>query len=156
MKILEIKRHLNKPDESYLCDLLLRGSDYVILKYVSTQPGRVGSVTFEAGSTTFAHYKTGRGYVVWKMLNPDKTLEGHLFHICKDQQVKDTRVEYLDLLLDVWIDSEGQLTILDRDELETCARNGEIGDKELRWIAQQEQVITENWKQIVSDLDLLF
>ena len=35
MKILEIKRHLNKPDESYLCDLLARGSDYVIVKYVS-------------------------------------------------------------------------------------------------------------------------
>ena len=29
MKILEIKRHLNKPDESYLCDLLKRGNDYV-------------------------------------------------------------------------------------------------------------------------------
>ena len=155
MNILEIKRHLNKPDESYLCDLLARGNDYVILKYVSPQPGRVGSVTFEAGSTTFAYYKTGRGYVVWKMLNPGKMLEGHLFHICKDQQVQDTRVEYLDLLLDVWIDSEGQLTILDRDELENCAQKGKIGDKELRWIAHQELIIKENWRQIISDLDHL-
>ena len=64
MKILEIKRHLNKPDETYLCDLLKRGSDYVILKYVSKQPGRVGSVTFEVGSTTFAYYRTGMRYVI--------------------------------------------------------------------------------------------
>ncbi len=153
MKILEIKRHLNKPDESYLCDLLVRGNDYVILKYVSAQPGRVGSVTFEVGSTTFAYYKTGMGYVVWKMLNPDEMLEGHLFHICKDQRVKDTRVEYLDLLLDVWIDSQGQLTILDRDELETCARKGKLLDKELRWIARQEQVIKDNWSQIIFEFD---
>ena len=155
MKILEIKRHLNKPDESYLCDLLLRGNDYVILKYVSPHPGRVGSVTFGAGSTTFAYYRTGKGYVIWRMLNPKKILEGHLFHICKDQQVQDTRVEYLDLLLDVWIDSGGHMIILDRDELEDCAEKGEIGEKELRWIAQQEKVIKENWRQIISDFDRL-
>jgi hypothetical protein len=155
MKILEIKRHLNKPDESYLCDLLKRGSDYVILKYVSRQLGRVGSISFEAGSTTFAYYKTGMGYVIWKMLNPGKILQGHLFHICRDQQVHEGRVEYLDLLLDVWIDSKGHMTILDRDELEACAEKGVIGEAELVWIARQEQEINENWRQIISDFALL-
>ena len=155
MKILELKRHLNKPDESYLCDLLKRGSDYVILKYVSKQPGRVGSVTFEAGSTTFAYYKTGMGYVIWKMVNPGKILKGHLFHICRDQQVHEDRVEYLDLLLDVWIDPEGQMTVLDRDELEVCAQKGVIGERALTWIARQEQEINENCRQIISDFDRL-
>jgi hypothetical protein len=155
MKILEIKRHLNKPDETYLCDLLKRGSDYVILKYVSKQPGRVGSVTFEVGSTTFAYYRTGMRYVIWKMLNPGKILEGHLFHICRNQQVQEDRVEYLDLLLDVWVDSEGHITILDRDELEACAEKGVIGEGELTWIAGQELEINENWRQIISDFDLL-
>ena len=155
MKILEMKRHLNKPDESYLCDLLKRGSDYVILEYVSDQPGRVGSVTFEAGTTTFAYYKTGMGYVIWKILSPRKILKGHLFHICRDQQVQEDRVEYLDLLLDVWIDPEGHMTILDRDELEACAEKGVIGEGEQTWIAQQEQEINENWRQIISDFDRL-
>ena len=71
MKILELNLHLNKPEESYQCDLLKRGSDYVLVKYVSERPGRVGAVTFDVGSTTFAYYRTGMGYVVWKMLNPD-------------------------------------------------------------------------------------
>ena len=52
MKILELKRHLNKPDESYLCDLLKRGRDFIIVKYVSDRPVRVGSVTFDAGLAT--------------------------------------------------------------------------------------------------------
>ena len=154
MKIWEIKRHLNKPDESYLCDLLQRGSDYVILKYVSEQPGRVGAVTFGAGSTTFAYYKTGMGYVIWKMLNPDKRLAGHLFHICRDLQVGENKVEYLDLLLDVWFEAKGQMTILDRDEVEACALKGVIGARDLTWIARQEQEIVENWRQIISDFDL--
>ncbi len=154
MKILEIKRHLNKPDESYLCDLLKRGNGCVVLKYVSKQPGRVGHITFEVGSTTYAYYRTGRGYVLWRMFGPDHKLKGHLFHICKDQEVEEDRVEYLDLLLDVWIDGEGLVTVLDRDEVEACVGMGVLGEQDLAWIGRQEREIIENWSQIISELDL--
>ena len=82
MQILEVKRHLNKPDQLFLCDLLTRGDDYTVLKYVSEVSGRVGAITFEPGSTTYAYYKTGLGYVLWKMLKPGNLLAGYLFHIC--------------------------------------------------------------------------
>ena len=154
-KILEIKRHLNKPDESYLCDLLKRDSDWIIVKYVSERPGRVGSVTFDAGSTTFAYYRTGMGYVIWKMLTPECRLEGFLFHICQDLHVGKDKIKYLDLLLDVWIDADGQITILDRDEVEDCKAKGVIGEKELIWMALQEQEIVKNWKRIISDFNIL-
>lgn len=155
MKILELKRHFNKPEESYLCDLIRRGSDYIIVKYVSDKSGRVGSVTFNTGSTTYAYYKIGIGYVIWKMFNSDTRLEGYLCHICQDIDVEEDKVKYLDLLLDVWIDAEGQITILDRDEVKECVVKGVIGESELMWIAQQEQEIIENWKQIISDFNLL-
>ena len=155
MKILEIKRHLNKPDQSYLCDLLKRGSDYIIIKYVNEQPGSVGSVTFDTGSTTYAYYRNGMGYVVWKMADPHNELEGYLFHICCDLQVREDRVVYLDLLLDVWIDIRGQITILDRDEVQQCAAAAMIGENELMWIAQHEKQIVENWQQIVADFNRL-
>jgi predicted RNA-binding protein associated with RNAse of E/G family len=95
------------------------------------------------------------GYVIWKMFNSDTRLEGYLFHICQDINVKEDKVKYLDLLLDVWIDAEGQITILDRDEVEECALKGVIGESELIWLAQQEQEIIQNWKQIISDFNLL-
>ena len=154
-KILEIKRHLNKPDESYLCDLLKRNSDWIIVKYVSDRPGRVGSVIFDAGSKTYAYYKIGVGYVIWKMLDPDDILKGYLFHICQDLHVEKDKVKYLDLLLDVWIDADGQITILDRDEVEECKAKGVIGKKELTWIARQEQEIVKNWEQIITDFNIL-
>ena len=155
MKILEIKRHLNKPVESYLCDLLKRGNDYIIIKYVNEQPGSVGSVTFDTGSTTYAYYRKGMGYVVWKMVDPHNVLKGYLFHICCDLQVREDRVVYLDLLLDVWIDTRGQITILDRDEVQQCAEDHMIGENELMWIAQHERQIVENWQEIVADLNRL-
>ena len=50
MKILEIKRHLNKPDESYLCDLLKGGNGYALIRYVSPRTGRVGPLKAEPRS----------------------------------------------------------------------------------------------------------
>ena len=156
MKVLEIKRHINKPDQSFVCDLLKRGQDYIIIKYVNERPGNVGAVFFDTGSTTYAYYREAMGYVVWKMMNPDDVLEGYLFHICCDLQVHKDRVAYLDLLLDVWIDARGRLEILDRGEVQECAQAGMLGAHELGWIARQEQEIVENWPQIVADFnDLL-
>ena len=155
MQILEIKRHLNKPDETYLCDLYKWGDDYVVLKYVNEQPGRVGSITFDIGSTTYAYYRNGGGYVLWKMCGPNGHLKGYLFHICKNQKVKADRVEYLDLLLDLWIDAAGRLTVLDRNEVKACASEGVIGAKDLAWIELQEHEITENAGKIISDFDRL-
>ena len=155
MKILELKKHLNKPDESYLCDLLKRGNDYIIIKYVNEQPGSVGSVTFDTGSTTYAYYRNGMGYVIWKMENPHHVLEGYLFHICRDLRVREDKVEYQDLLLDVWIDATGQIKILDRDEVQQCAAAGLIGESELKWIVHYEQVIVGNWQQIIADFNHL-
>jgi predicted RNA-binding protein associated with RNAse of E/G family len=155
MKILEIKRHINKPDQSYLCDLLKRGDDYILIKYVNERPGSVGSVFFDTGSTTYAYYRDGEGYVVWKMINPHNVLEGYLFHICCDLQVREDRVAYLDLLLDIWIDPGGQLKILDRDEVQECVQSGLLGEHELGWIARQEEQIVANWQHIVADFDRL-
>ncbi|MFO7738191.1 MAG: DUF402 domain-containing protein [Desulfatiglandaceae bacterium] len=155
MKILELKRHLNKPDETYLCELYKRGDNYVVLEYVNEKPGRVGSITFDIGSTTYAYYRNDSGYVLWEMRGPTGRLKGYLFHICKDQRVKADRVEYVDLLLDLWIDTGGRLTVLDRDEVEVCAAKGAIGAEDLAWIEVQEHKITKNAEKIILDFERL-
>ena len=153
MKILEIKRHINKPDETYWCDLVGRGDDCLVLQYVSERSGRVGEVNFDPGSVTYAHYRSGRGYVLWRMAGPGGNLKGHLFHICRDQVVGDDWVSYLDLLLDVWIDPAGGLTVLDRDEVEACAASGAVGKGDLAWIAEQERAIRKNRRRMIAELD---
>lgn len=153
MAYLEVKRHLNKPDESYSCEALVRGNGTVVLKYVNDQPGRVSGVAFEVGSTTFAYYRTGAGYVLWKMCGADDRLKGHLFHICRDLKVGEDGVEYLDLLLDLWYDAEGRLTVLDREELEACRASGAVGKTDLDWIDRQAREIEQNAGQIIGAFD---
>ncbi len=156
MKILEVKRHLNKPDETYLCDLLLRdNAHFMVLKYVNERAGRVGGVSFEVGAVTYAYYRTGCGFVLWKMLDASANLKGYLFHICRHLKLGENRVEYLDMLLDIWIDDEGCISILDRNEVEECVADAIIGNEEVAWINRQENNILQNWKQITADFDAL-
>jgi len=155
MKILEIKRHLNKPDESYLCDLLTYGTGYALLRYVSPRAGKVGPLTFDPGTITDAYYHNGGGYVQWRMRDPDGQLRGHLFHVCREQTVVPERVEYLDLLLDIWVDQAGALTVLDRDEVDMCSAQGLLDEQSLTWIADQERRIRADHAEIIAAFDRL-
>lgn len=155
MKYLEIKRHLDKPDESYTCELLMQGTNYVVLKYVNDSFGQIGKEIFESGSTTFAYYRTGVGYVLWKMFGVDGKLKGHLFHICKDLWVGCGGVEYLDLFIDLWFDLKGGVTVLDREDLKAFQKLGGIEEDDLRWIHLHEQKITRNATEIIGKFDTL-
>ena len=155
MKILEIKRHLNKPDESYLCDLLKRGNGYILIRYVSPGAGRVGPLTFEPGTVTDAYYHTGGGYVQWRMRGANGCLRGHLFQVCREQKVSAERVEYLDMLLDLWVDQNGELLVLDRDEVDLCAAQGVLDQQDLAWIADQERRVRNDSAEMMAAFDRL-
>ncbi len=153
MSYREIKRHLDKPDAVFVCEPIARTPCSVLLKYVNTRPGRVGDVTFETGSVTYGYYRQGAGYVLWKTHDPQGRLLGHLFHICKNLEVRDHCVDYVDLMLDLWFDSEGRLAVLDRDELEAFERRGALRRQDSDWIASQERVIVDHVDEILADFD---
>ena len=153
MKYREIKRHLDKPDAVFNCEAIARARNYVVLKYVNARPGRVGDQEIHTGSVTYGYYRHGAGYVVWKMHDPEGRLLGHLFHICRNLKVDDRHVDYVDLMLDLWFDSAGRLTVLDRDELETYRRRNELSRQDMEWIARQERAIAGHVDEILEDFN---
>ena len=153
MSYLEVRRRLDKPDERYTCELIKKADGYALVRYVHEGPGKVGDVSFEVGSTTYAWYQTGCGYVTWEMCGPDGVLEGHLFHVCRDQEVREAEVEYLDLLLDLWFDADGRLTVLDREDVEAFRSNGTLTESDVEWISVQEGEIVAKRGEILFKLD---
>jgi hypothetical protein len=155
MAYLELKRHLDKPDAVYSCELFARGEDFVLLRYVSERSARVGDVEIVKGAITFALYREGHGYVTWRMLEPNGRLIGHLFHMCKDLEVGESQVEYLDLMLDLWFSPGGDQTELDREELEAFAEKGLVSGDDLTWIASKEMEIKEGYCAISNELEAM-
>ena len=82
-------------------------------------------------------------------------LKGYLFHICRDVQVEERRVSYLDLLLDIWIGSDGVVEVLDREDVEVCYGEGKLCEADLKTIAAEEKRIVTHWPVLVREMDAL-
>ena len=145
-KFLEIKRHLNKPDERYMCELIRKEPDHVILKYISDRvfESEKLDLKFPAGCATLAEYWTSRPYVFWTILSPTGELLGYLVHICKDLKIFDDSLDYLDMLLDIWFSSDGRHIVLDEDEVEQCIDAGRLTKADAEYIdAAKEEAIQD-------------
>jgi len=150
--IEEIKVHKNKETQRFRCSLLYREADCLVLSYHAEKAGRIKDIVIPAGSTTIAHYWTGRGYVLWRMYGPDSALIGTLFHICSAVTITETSVQYLDLIVDIWIPAQGEPLVLDEDELEECRQQGLVSDEERQWIEERKNIILNNTVEILKGL----
>jgi predicted RNA-binding protein associated with RNAse of E/G family len=149
---LEIKRHKNKPEQRFRCELLHRESGYAVLRYVAEKSGLIAAMSIAPGSTTVAHYWQDRPYVAWRMFDLKKNLIGTLFHICTNVCIREDHLSYDDLLLDIWIMPDGKIRVLDEDELQACITTGLVSNAELFHIRKAQHCITALHKEIITGL----
>ena len=144
---LEIKRHINKPDEEYRCELLKKRPGSVVLSYVSDRAfasSRLG-VTFPPRCVTHAFYWKSRPYVFWAIYSPGAKLLGYLVHICTEMEIGESSVSYLDMLLDIWFSPDGAHLVLDEDEVEQCLRRGLITEDDVAYIDASRKAALEDF-----------
>ncbi len=115
--ITEIKHNPGKPDQSFQCGLLHHGGSCMVISYRSDRPYSLGDIRIPSGTLTLAYYEEGLPYVLWKMIGPGGRLVGHYVHLCDRVRIGPDRVEYDDLLLDLWFYPDGGCRVLDEDEL---------------------------------------
>ena len=151
-RIEERKHHLNKPDETYLCDELHREPGTLVLKYDVTQDGHIGPFQIPAGSLTIAHYREEAAHVLWENYATDRSLIGYCYHICEPPQIGDDFVEYLDLMLDLWFDPDGNLTVLDESEFAEAQEQRLISAAEVRMAQQECEALPQRHADIIANL----
>jgi hypothetical protein len=162
-KFLEIKRHLNKPDERYDCELIRKEPDHVVLKYISDRVFESAKLRlkFPPGCVTLAEYWRSRPYAFWTILSPAGELIGYLVHICRGLKIFEDSLDYLDMLLDVWFYPDGRHVVLDKDEVKQCIDAGCLTKADAKYIdAAKEEAIRDfprnaaEAKKIASALDI--
>jgi hypothetical protein len=150
--IEEIKEHKNKETQRFFCTVLYRGVNYLVVSFHSEKEGKIKDIIIPPGTTTIGHYWGDRGYVVWRMYGSEGLLIGTLFHIVRNVSITNRHVQYLDLIVDVWITPDGSLRVLDEDELEECKKAGIISVEEERWIEKQKALILNAHATIIKAL----
>ncbi len=81
-KIEEIKRHKNKPEQRFLCDLALREPGHIVLVYHASTAGRIADIDIAPGSTTIAHY-----WQAWRLCS--------VAHVCRRPHPYRNALSYL-------------------------------------------------------------
>jgi hypothetical protein len=146
--IVEIKRHLNKPTQRFACAVLARRPGEVWLQYAIEQDGEFAGVPIPAGSRTLAEYVTGRPYVAWRFAGPDGRTLGCLVHIIEGLAIHADRVEYTDLILDVWAEPGAAPRLLDADELDEAVQAGEAAKDQADRARRAAAEVMESWDEI--------
>lgn len=152
---VETKRHINKPTQTYACEKVKQGPGWVLLRYVSHEAWQVVDTFLPIGSSTWAFYEEGASCVIWRMVDPTGQLLGHLFHVSSDISVHSNGVDYLDLLLDIWVDAQGSAHLLDEDELAECVASQKLSPAQAHHIEGIAVRVLENWQVDVKRLDEL-
>ena len=135
MEIREVKRKPDGREQTFVCDLVYRGDDALIIRYESKNANALASLSE-------GYYWEGKNYLIYKMFR-DGRLVGHRFDVCRDVTFGTDSVEWTDLYLDFFLTPEGEFQIHDEDEVEEAIKAGLLGpeDQEIIWRTRDFMVV---------------
>jgi hypothetical protein len=116
--IREIKRTLSGREKQFDCRALTARDGYVIVLFVADEAMHVHGVDLPAGTVTFGHFWEGRPYNVYHWLEAatGRSL-GCYVNLSRDTVIREDRLEWLDLVVDVLALPGEQPRVLDEDEI---------------------------------------
>lgn len=115
----------------YPCQLIEKKENEMILFHRIEEPFTMHTstrtMTIEPGDYTTAHYWTDRPYNVYIWKDAHDTFKGAYFNIVKKTLFTKRAVTFYDLIIDILVFPDGEVAILDRDELPTDCEHFEDG-----------------------------
>jgi hypothetical protein len=102
---------------SYQGTILAATSRVCVIRAIWIWPDRdLGYVRFETGDRFTEYYYTDRWFNIFEIVGKDGERKGWYCNIAEPAVIEDSRIEQVDLLLDVWVDGRGRAQILDEAE----------------------------------------
>ena len=101
----------------YSGDVIQRLAYGVVIQAAWTLPARdLGYTVFEPGDQFTEYYYTNRWFNIFEIQRADGTRRGWYCNVAEPAHIHDDVIEQIDLLLDVWVNPNGELLLLDEDE----------------------------------------
>ena len=118
-RITERKVRLDGTHVEFDCEpLLIEPGRRAILRYEIDRDRAIPGtdLVVPAGAVTIAHYWMDRPYNVYHWIAGGRTL-GYYCNVTEATEIREDLVSYIDLVVDVLIDTLGAATVLDEEEL---------------------------------------
>jgi predicted RNA-binding protein associated with RNAse of E/G family len=101
----------------YQGDVIDRNTHGVVIQARWTMPARdLGYTRFEPGDSFTEYYYIDRWFNIFDIADSNGIHKGWYCNIAEPASITDDTIKQIDLLLDVWINPQGQPLLLDEDE----------------------------------------
>ncbi|MFL5629050.1 MAG: DUF402 domain-containing protein [Ktedonobacteraceae bacterium] len=108
---------LGEAKVQYRGEVIERLADRVVIQAYWSQPTKdLGYTSFEPGDSFREYYYTDRWFNIFDIASREGIRKGWYCNIAQPAVIYDDHIEQVDLLLDVWVTSRGEILILDEDE----------------------------------------
>ncbi len=108
---------LGKTVLTYEGEIVARLVSGVVVQAFWTLPLRdLGYTQFEPGDRFTEYYYTDRWFNIFTIVSASGALKGWYCNIAVPARIFDDHIEQIDLLLDLWVNPQGESLILDEDE----------------------------------------
>lgn len=148
----EVKRSPDGRVQAFRCGLLEATSARAVLLFVTEREVQSGGYRFPPGSRTYGLFWARRPYNCYRMHGPDGALIAHRFDVVDAVRFRPGRVEYRDLLLDVWVPPAGAPYIEDEDEVEAAAAAGLLTAAEAERVRRVGALLLRRHRRIVAEV----
>lgn len=117
MEILEVKHTLKGERKEFPCELCLLEPGHAIVLYRLKRDVNLEGVAMPAGTLSFGHYWEDRPFNVYHWLYVNGQTAAYYINLADSTSVREGRIEWRDLVLDVLIEPGEAPRVLDEDEL---------------------------------------
>ena len=148
MEIREIKKKPDGREQTFVCDLIYRDGDALIIRYESK-----GNLRAFA-SMSEGYYWAGRNYLIYRMFR-EGVLVGHRFDVCKDVTLGPDSVEWTDLYLDFFLTPQGEWQVHDEDEVAEAIESGLLTDEDQAIIVRTRALLEAEHQRVVAEAALV-
>jgi protein associated with RNAse G/E len=134
---------------AFPCFLLDRTGEELVLGFKPDKLVSYIGISFPVGSVSFGYYWPSRNYNVYHWKDPSGKTLLYYFNVCKDTQISEKRIDWLDLIVDVAAKPGDEPRLLDFEELPP-----NMSSEDMRIIGNAIKFILSNFAKLRDDLDV--
>jgi hypothetical protein len=151
-QIVETKRTLDGRVQSFRCAGLLVSPRLAVVRFDHGGERRAGGFFFPTESFTLGVFWRWRPYNCYRIAGPDGTVIAHRFDVVDRVQIGPNRVDYRDLLLDLWVSPSGDVHVEDEDDVEQAEHDGLLTAAMRSRIERTRALLLRDHRRIVGEV----
>jgi len=112
-----------------------------------------GGFFFPAGSHTLGYFWSGRAYNCYRFAGPDGAVIAYRFDVVDRVRIVPGHVSYRDLLLDLWVSTEGVVQLEDEDEVAAARTSEALGPAQWNRIERTRALLLRDHRRIIAEVE---